>query len=353
MKVVCGFAGCITLLSLLGASAHAEGIPTPAGVTLELCGDVKAEDVQAALAIEYQEEEPGSTMLTVQCRGEAATLRIIGPNHPKGRIVDINLAGIEAVAKPRTIAVLAAELWTAPEASSAPTLDLAQVAPPPEPAKPRFGPSYRNGITASIDIIQTHRSVYAGRTNGRFGANGNFTAVGFKADWRVFKWLGVFAGASVSSETNMAGHAELQAPVRWRRSESGFYIPVLRKRFRLDLRYSSGQDTITAQGVDVRNSFRTLLPRYSYSSFGIDMAYVINKKTNITGWGTSYKASTTDQDFSRISGTRWGMGLHYQVHDDLRAGGRIETSSLGASNPLGDSYSDRATTAGLSLSYTR
>jgi hypothetical protein len=327
---------------------------TPLGVTLEMCGDVKAEEVQAALALEYQEEELGNTMLTVQCRGEAATLRIIGPNHPIGRIVDVNLAGIEPVARSRTIAVLAAELWTAPEPSPPPRVALVDTVVPPVPSTPRFGPLYRNKISASVDVLQSHRSVYAGRSSGRFGANGNFSAIGFNADWPVFRWIGIFAGASVSSETTMAGHAELNAPVRWRRSESGIYIPVWRKRFRLDLRFSTGADTITAQGVNVRNSFRTILPRYRYSSIGTDMAYVVNEKSNITAWGTTYRASTTDTDYTSLSGSRWGLGMHYQVHSNMRAGARIETLSLSGNDYFdSNSYSDRSTTLGLSLSYTR
>lgn len=357
MKNVCGLAAFVTFLSLLSSDAHSEGMTTPAGVTLERCGDVKAEDVQAALAIEYQEEEFGHTMLTVQCRGEAATLRITGPNHPSGRIVDIDLAGIAPVARSRTIAVLAAELWTAPEPSPAtpPGLQVAvELQDTVPPAKPRFGPSYRSDITVGVDLVQMHRSVYAGRDDGRYGANGNFTAIGFNADWRIFRWLGVFTAANVSSETNMAGHAELRAPVRWRRSETGFYVPLRTKRFRLDLRYSGGLDTITAQGVNVRNNERTILPRYKFSSFAADMAYVLNQKTNVTSWVSTYRASTTDFDYTSLSGSRWGLGMHYQLKSNVRAGARLETSSLTGDNYFStNSYSDQATSLALSLNYVR
>jgi hypothetical protein len=331
---------------------------TPAGVTLEKCGDVKAEEVQAALAIEYQEEEFGHTMLTVQCRGEAATLRITGPNHPSGRIVDVDLAGIAPGARPRTIAVLAAELWTAPEPSPAtpPGLQVALAIQERDavPAKPRFGPSYRSDLTVGVNVIQMHRSFYAGRDDGRYGANGNFTAIGFKADWPVFRWLGVFTGASVSSETSMAGHGELRAPVRWRRSETGFYVPIRHKQFRLDLQYSGGLDTVTAQGVNVRNSERIILPRYTFSSFTANMAYVVNQKTNVTAWAATYRAKSTDDEYTSLSGSRWGLGTHYQVKKNLRADARLETASLGGDNYFtSNSYSDQATTLGLSLSWVR
>jgi hypothetical protein len=349
----------LLLLSFAAAEAGAEGSPAPAGVTLQFCGDVDAEDVQNALAVEYQDDELGDSMLTVHCRGESATLRIVGPTHPRGRIVDVDLRGIEAVAKSRTIALLAAELWTAPEPDSEPASapspvgHIAEV-PTPAPKPIRFGPSYRHEISVGLGLVQTRRVVYAARGNQSYGASGSFTSLAFNADWPIGRWIGLFAEGSVSTETRMAGHAELQAPVRQRRSEAGFYVPLRRKRLRLDLRLSRGTDTLTAQGVYVRNSERTLLPRNTYTSFGLDVAYVINKKMNLKGWATADAAATTDADYSRVTGFRYGVGLHYQIESNLRAGATADASSLHSGHSVGTrSYSDAATTLGVSLTFTR
>jgi hypothetical protein len=337
--------------------AQADSLSQPAGVTLERCGDVKAEEVQAALAIEYQDEEFGNTMLTVQCRGESATLRIIGPSHPRGRIADIDLQGVEPVARSRTIAVLAAELWTAPEAPLAPS----EASAPPSitetversaPA-PELRSNYRSKLSAGVALVQSSRSFHAGRRNSRVGAQGDFSSLAFRADWPASRWLGLFTEASVSASSRMAGHAELDASVRWRRSEAGMYVPLVRKRFRLDLRFSFGTDTITAQGVYVRNSERTLLPRYDYLSFGVDMAYAINPKTSLVSWITSYDANTTDLDYPELTGRRWGLGLHHQLDAHLQLDARAELASLHETSDNNQlDYTDRAASLALALSYT-
>ncbi len=343
----------LALLALPASEVLAETQVSPAAVTLESCGEVNAEEVQLALAIEYQEQEFGRTMLTVRCRGDVATLRIIGPNHPRGRITEVNLTGIAPVARSRTIAVLAAELWTAPEPKreevQGPTAVLVD-APNPVPA--RLRPKYRQSLTAGLAVLQSARRVSAQRSSGSYRAEGDFVSLAFHVDWPVFKWLGVFTKASVSSETTMAGLAVIDAPVRWRRTETGLYIPLWRKRTRVDLSYSFGTDTITSQGVYQRNSERVLLPRYNHLAAGIELAYTINKKSFVTGKGTTQHAFTTDEEYSRLTGARWGVGYHYQINSRLRADASAEAILLSDYNSSGSrSYTDTSTNVSFALSY--
>lgn len=335
------------------SNARADSFVAPVGVTLQLCGDVNAEDVQLALAVEYQQEDLGNTMLTVRCQGDKATLRIVGPSHPRGRIADVDLEGIAPVARSRTIAVLAAELWTAPEpAAPAVPVPTVRVTRNPELAKaPQLAPRYRGGLHVGVAVLQSSRTISAQRFEGTFGARGSFSSIAVEADYQVAQRLGFFASASVSAPTNMGGNPELQAAVRWRRTEVGAYVPLWRKRLRVDLRFSFGTDTLTAQGVYQRNSTRVLLPRYTHGGAGLDIGLAINAKSSLVATAITQVAASTDDEFRGPTGARWNVGYRRRLYPQVHALATFESSWLTARRPSGPYYQDRISTLNLGLRY--
>tara|TARA_R110002096_G_scaffold435826_2_gene663524 strand:- start:39158 stop:40129 length:972 start_codon:yes stop_codon:yes gene_type:complete len=320
----------------------------PPSVTMELCGELEIDDVQEAIAIEYQNAGDEKTNVMVSCEGATATVRVIGPSHPRGRIIDVDLSGVDSVALPRTIALLAAELWTAPEPQAAQKLGISDDA-----AGTRKGPrTPRRLYTIGVGLQNVHRHIEAGRQEGPSFASGNYEALVLRAEVPLFPSFGVFASHRRSRQQELRGHERLEKPTRWMRTEVGGYIPFYKSRLRIDLRFSMGTDRVVADDSFATYISMAVVPDYSFKSAGFDAKYAIDAKFTAATWLTVISTNNDDQEFGSPKGSRWGVGLAYEVLPGWILDGTMESTMLTENRNLkGRNYQDSSASVELGLQY--
>ncbi len=288
------------------------------GVTLESCGDVNAEDVQEALALEYRGGLLG-TMVTVVCGEDSATLSVVGPSNPKGRIVLIDLTRVSAIAMPRTIALLASELWTAPEPdpaiqiSSSHALSDGSISPV---SRPEFGQeearrfpslqeSYRTGGTFGFALGLEGRTIE--RASVGYGEPKEYLSWTLSAEWAARPNFGFFAELSHANSIPENGLGRDQIAI-YDRGEMGAYVPVLSGSFRIDMRFGAGYDKQFEPNA--------LKLDYEYLEVGADFLYFMRDNFMVTGrW--SYQAIL---DGSRNTGVAAQMGAIWRLRPFLLEG---------------------------------
>ncbi len=177
------FCTTVAILFLLSQGASADVgtsvtvTPTPPRVTLESCGDLRAEDILRILAAEHQNFDYSQTRVMVSCTSTIATVRVIGPSNPRGRIHQADLSSVQPVAWPRTIALIVAELSPVQELAapglvaelvtpdySAPEIVTTEEASTAEPAK-------RGGIDLGVGLLLATRSLHANELGVINGGN--------------------------------------------------------------------------------------------------------------------------------------------------------------------------------------
>ncbi len=342
-------------LVIIGSAsiAEADHRMTSPGVTMESCSDVDVDELQDAISIEYQGEDDHRTMVTVVCTDSIATVRVLGPSHPRGRIVDVDIAGVDRVALPRMLAVVAAEMWTAPAVENKQVVLGSQAREVVDSASEE-GVLYRRRLMMGVGLTSMHRGIQAGRSTGSVGASGSFAALSLQLDWPIWSRLGVFMKSSHSSYVRLNGLEELGEPVRWSQTELGIYVPLVRSRFRLAARAAFGRENYqTQRGVYV-DPMIAVLPDYRYDAVGFDLAYQVEKDITLNSRAEALFMSNYDEDFSSPRGYRWGAGLSYDFTSHLRIDGRVEAASVSQINQgTSRAYSDVMTTLRFALQYLR
>ncbi len=327
------------LIATLGwhLTAAADTTQTPPGITMELCSELDIDEIQEAIAIEYQGEEDRRTMVTVACSGTTVTVRVIGPSHPRGRIVDVDLSGVDSIAMPRTIALLAAELWTAPEpelesegemdTESANNSDIESA-----------GPSYRDRVQLGLGFRVASRTLFSSRSDGQARASGLLVAPALHVEFPLLSWLGLYGYQLMSGYQQLDGHTRQGDGVQWRRGELGAYIPLRRKQLRIDVTGSIGHDNLSPSGSEGAANM-DLLPSYLFDSIGIDGAYFVNSKLLVSGAANVVFITNRGSDPGSLWGVRWGMGLTIQLQDHVQLDADLEATWA----RIGSEYSDRMT----------
>ena len=336
------------LFAMLAWNSHAQAdtIHTPPGVTMELCSELDIDEVQEAIAIEYQGEDDRETMVTVTCSGATATVRVIGPSHPRGRIVDVDLSGVDSIAMPRTIALLAAELWTAPEPAETESAGGAAPTGLTRDSDVKLqGPSYRDTVQVGLGLRSTSRTLYAGRSAGQSKARGTLVAASLHVEFPLWSWFGLYGYQLLSGYHQLDGHSLDGDGIQWRRGEIGAYIPVRKSRLRMDVTGSVGFDYYSAVGET--SSSMDVMPDYLFDTLGVDFAYPVNPKLLITGAANVMFITNRGLDAGNLSGLRWGMGLTYELQRRVQIRGEVE--ALWANG--GSSYADTMTSFELGARY--
>jgi hypothetical protein len=122
---------CPLLIANLPAQfAHAE--PGLQLIT-ETCNDIDADELGQILAAEFQQANDGKSTISITCEGAFVRVKMLeaGTIRQHARLVD--LSEVEAIARPRMLALLIGELLTIPPEVSAAALALPSPPPEPEP----------------------------------------------------------------------------------------------------------------------------------------------------------------------------------------------------------------------------
>lgn len=292
-----------------------------ARVTLAFCGDLNAEKVQEVIAVENQRVES----MSIACHGDAATVRVTGPTHPD-RILEIELAGVPPVAQPRTIAVVATEAWT----SSAEGLALA----PNEDELPTGSrhTSHGDGPRIGLSFALSSRSLQ--ETSDTSGFVGKLPLWTLEADVPVGR-LRVY-GSLGASPSSAVATAEGLTQLSWRREELGIYLPLRMASLQVNLRLGTGSDRLRTDSAHLRH-----LPRYSYTSYGVDADLDVDRRTRLRlRWAVHDADDATTM--SSPMGVTWRLGLAFAINRHLRLdvfgesldynnGDELTTFSLGLS----------------------
>ncbi|MCP4444282.1 MAG: hypothetical protein GY811_02915 [Myxococcales bacterium] len=94
------------------------------------------------------------------------------------------------------------------------------------------------------------------------------------------------------------------------------------------------------------------LPDYSYQVFGLDFSYSASRKITARGWGTALLVSNDDDEFSSPQGSRWGIGLGYDVTSHWRLDGNVEAGSVTQRSGVANcTYSDSMTALELGVQF--
>ena len=343
------YATSLFTLVLLSSSSAFANVPAPPSITLELCSDVDVDEVQRALAIEYWDDgDHRKTKVTVVCRGQTATLRIIGPDHPRGRIADLDLGSVDPVARPRTIALLAAELWTAPEADEAPAPARSvalqdEASPPPQPLdyhRDRFSFGW-----SQTKILRTARAVGSDKS---FDFAGEMTSLHVEVP--VSSHVKLFARYGESPDSERM-EQDPNSHVAWTYGELGFYIPLWRSllsaRLRLDLSMSIGSETTEeteSTGSLVHAS--EVMPDLRFVTEGLRLSVAPSQQVKFFAWG-SLNQSHSGYLLPRVVGVEVGCGASYELGERLLLSAAGEVRAL--SGPSG--FLDRRSSLEFAIAY--
>lgn len=344
----------IVALLLLSGNAALADVSTPPGVTMERCNEMDVDEIQRALRLEYWNEgDHSKTMVNVICREGRTTLRIVGPEYPYGRTTEIDLEAIAPVARPRTIAMLASELWTAPEPESQPetgpgaSLRLGSVtqqsSASPRDELPEEGPKEYHRDRYSVSLVRTSMSRHsdASVNGGRFYADMSMTSI--RAEAPVKPYLKVFAEYGISGKSQYNLEAD---QLTWTRGELGARIPLLRAlwspRVRLDLVGSIGYDTISLED----DWMQTVIPDFGYTRMGMRASWAWKNSAKIYGWSSMYRGRTHDID-TYIEGGDVGWGASIEVRDNILLSGEASFRELQG----GSDYEDSQGSASIAIGY--
>lgn len=330
MRVLSVFSS-ILVFSLIGAGiSAAERLESdggqsefvPLGVTLESCNDLNADELQRALELEYRGELSG-TMVTVVCSEESARVSVVGPDYPRGRIASIDLIGVSDIAIPRTIAIFASELWTAPEAD--PSVQVAASGSLSKSSSknstgvegrsvvrtmnrlPSLRDSYRKGVSFGFGLGIDDRQI---RPVSRDMTNSDgFIGWSLSAEWAAHPRVGVFAsfGHGNSSPNTSSRDGETRIGI-YDKGEIGAYVPILSEKWRFDLR--------VAAGYDKQYQPRTVKLDYEYLELGVDVRYFMRDNLMLTGvWSLQSINQPTREIRSRV-----GAGIGMRINQFLLEG---------------------------------
>lgn len=319
------------MFSLIGAGiSAAEGLESdgdqsefvPLGVTLESCNDLNADELQRALELEYRGELSG-TMVTVVCAEESAHVSVVGPDYPRGRIASIDLIGVSDIAIPRTIAIFASELWTAPEAdpsvqvAASSSLSTSSSKNSLEPARaftqsvsrtPSLQETYRKGVSFGFGLGMEERTIGDKHYLSQTLSHG-YIGWSLSAEWAVTPTVGFFVNfGHGNSSANTANYLEPKGIGIYDKGELGAYVPVLSGKYRLDMRFAAGYDKQYQPNVVKLD--------YEYLEVGADVRYFWRDGLMLTGiWSLQSILSNADRIRSRV-----GAGVGVRMNQFLLEG---------------------------------
>ncbi len=332
--------------------------PALPGVTLELCNDLDIDEVQQAVELELDGSADPETEVRITCDGNLATVSVVGPMHPKGRIVDVDLAEVTVPARSRTVALIAAELWTAPEPAPRPRF---AAKPKPSRGQERWSdPRRRWQITAGLALVS--RDTYSKNVSQETGLidhtlhSSTSRQYRFGASGPVLPWLGVFATLDLGAFAKYSGHNSPQGHVRTDRFDIGVFVPIRKTgRLRLDIRASLGEES--SETKDFFEGERTLeAPRRSYAVVGLDGMYHLGGPWALRARVDHVSAERvrnfdhSEESTSTPVGVRWGGSATYLRTNSLLFEASIETASL-RPGYRSSTYFDNTTTARIDLRY--
>jgi hypothetical protein len=340
-------ASLIALLLFSGTSAFAD-VASPPSLTMELCGDMDIDAVQRALELEYWSVgDNGKTKVNLSCRGSAATLRIVGPEHPLGRVTEMNLQDVDPVARPRTIAMLASELWTAPEPE--PQATLSQRSPirrdvvlvQEEPAEPIDYHRDRYSFGISRSSMSRETTAIAADSQRLFYAD--MTGFSLRVEAPVKPYLKLFAeyGTSGDYEFNY-----LPDRLSWSSAMLGATVPLARglwtPRLRVDLVGSIGYDTMSL----IDGGFQTILPDFGFTTVGLSASLAVGERGKIFSSSSIYRGRTHDLD-TYIQGGDFVLGASFEMRQHFLLSASVHARELEG----GFQYSDSHGSTNLAISY--
>lgn len=319
----------------IDTGAPSAPIPTPPRVTLESCGDLRAEDILRILAAEHQNFDYSQTKVMVACTSNAATVRVVGPNNPRGRILHADLSSVQPVAWPRTIALIVAELSPTPELV-APGL----VAEAEQKEEPRV----RRKSTLGVGLLFARRS--SSHTSGG-SRDFSMPLVNVNVSVPVGRWIGIYGSVSLNHFATYAQDGGSEVPLTWTRQEYGLFVPVWNGPLSIEITYSLISDSTVIGMSRLSQEQRRPLPTYGMHTLGLGASLAWDSRTSIEATVASH-AMSRDQE----SGYTMGLGLTYQLRDSYKLGFTLEQTGYDGQD-LSGHYTDDYTMAGTSLTYSR
>ena len=333
---------CITLVMLVlvshqvSADIGSPATSTPPRVTLESCGDLRAEDILGILAAEHQNFDYSRTQVLVACSPGSATVRVIGPNNPRGRILHADLSSVQPVAWPRTIALLVAELSPPPDLE-APGLVQAQIEQKDKRTRRRkavLGVGLQFARTSSAHSSGASRTLFMPLVNANISVP-------------VGKWVGIYGSVSLNNFARYTPKGGSELPLSMVLQEYGVFIPVSKGPLTLDVTYSIVSDRIAIGSGPVGDLHTLPQPYYGMLALGLDASMAWDERTTLVA---NVARGTTMHDVE--SGYSVGVGVTYHLRDAFKFEFALEHTSYDGHDPDG-SYSHNSTIAGTSLTYNR
>ncbi|MBL4635224.1 MAG: hypothetical protein JKY56_15260, partial [Kofleriaceae bacterium] len=191
-----------------------------------------------------------------------------------------------SIAMPRTIALLASELWTAPEADPATQLSFSDS--PPEKVNNTeveqekatltsrtLQESYRTGGDFGFSLGIEDRGI--NRTGSYLPYSSGFLSWTLSAEWAARPDFGVYAALSHANSVpeDTYDSSSLSTIGIYDRGELGVYVPVLSGSWRIDMRFGGGYDKQYQPGI--------LKLDYEYLEVGADVLYFMHENFVVTG----------------------------------------------------------------------